>query len=416
MTPVSRTRDLDVVVYGATGFVGRLVAEYLSRHAPAGTRIGLAGRSIDRLEQIRHRLGPAAAGWPLLRADAGDEASLRDLAAATHVVATTVGPYAKYGLPLVRACAEAGTDYTDLSGETLFARDTIDLYHDVARASGARIVHSCGFDSIPSDLGVHVLHRRVDADSAGELTDTTLVVTSLSGGVSGGTIDSLRTQLDVVKRDATLRRIAAAPYSLSPDRAAEPDLGRQPDVAVVRGSDIAPGLAGWKAPFFMAPVNTRVVRRSNALTGYAYGRQFRYREVMNVGSSFASRAIAGAVAVGMGAAVAGLLFPPTRWLLDRALPKPGQGPSEKARRNGHFTIDVYGNTTTGARYTARVAAEGDPGYAATAVMFGESALALALQRDNLPDTSGVLTPATAMGDVLVTRLRDAGMVLRAQRA
>lgn len=256
----------------------------------------------------------------------------------------------------------------------------------------------------------------MEADGAGELTDTTLVVTSMSGGASGGTIDSVRTQLDVVKRDATLRRIAAAPYSLSPDRAAEPDLGRQSDMAVVRGSDIAPGLEGWKAPFFMASANTRVVRRTNALADYAYGKQFRYREVMNVGSSFASRAIAGAVAVGMGAAVAGLLFPPTRWLLDRVLPKPGEGPSEKARRNGHFTIDLYGDTTTGARYTARVAAEGDPGYAATAVMFGESALALALQRDDLPDRSGVLTPATALGDVLVTRLRDAGLVIRAQRA
>ncbi|MGF7120774.1 saccharopine dehydrogenase family protein [Rhodococcus sp. AG1013] len=416
MTAAPRTRDLDVVVYGATGFVGRLVAEYLSEHAPARTRIGLAGRAIDRLERVRRQLGPAAAEWPLLLADAGDDASLRALAAATHVVATTVGPYAKYGLPLVRACAEAGTDYADLSGETLFARDSIDLYHDTARASGARIVHSCGFDSIPSDLGVHVLHRQVEADGAGELTDTTLVVTSMSGGASGGTIDSVRTQLDVVKRDATLRRIAAAPYSLSPDRAAEPDLGRQSDMAVVRGSDIAPGLEGWKAPFFMASANTRVVRRSNALADYAYGKQFRYREVMNVGSSFASRAIAGAVAVGMGAAVAGLLFPPTRWLLDRVLPKPGEGPSEKARRNGHFTIDLYGDTTTGARYTARVAAEGDPGYAATAVMFGESALALALQRDDLPDRSGVLTPATALGDVLVTRLRDAGLVIRAQRA
>lgn len=416
MTSEQRTRTLDVVVYGATGFVGRLVAEYLARSAPGGTRIGLAGRSIDRLERVRAELGPAAADWPLLRADAKDEQSLRDLAAATHVVATTVGPYAKYGLPLVAACAEAGTDYVDLTGETPFARESIDLFHDKAVASGARIVHSCGFDSIPSDLGVHVLHRRVQADGAGDLTDTTLVVTSMRGGVSGGTIDSLRTQLDATKRDAELRRITVSPYSLSPDRAAEPDLGRQPDMALVRGSDIRPGMAGWKAPFFMGPYNTRVVRRSNALSGYAYGKHFRYREVMNVGSSFASPVLAGAVAAGMGALVGGLLFPPTRWVLDRVLPKPGEGPSEKARRSGHFTIDLYGDTTSGARYTSRIAAQGDPGYAATAVMFGESALALALQRDELPDRAGVLTPATAMGDVLADRLRAAGFEIRAEPA
>ncbi len=248
MTSEQRTRTLDVVVYGATGFVGRLVAEYLARSAPGGTRIGLAGRSIDRLERVRAELGPAAADWPLLRADAKDEQSLRDLAAATHVVATTVGPYAKYGLPLVAACAEAGTDYVDLTGETPFARESIDRFHDKAVASGARIVHSCGFDSIPSDLGVHVLHRRVQADGAGDLTDTTLVVTSMRGGVSGGTIDSLRTQLDATKRDAELRRITVSPYSLSPDRAAEPDLGRQPDMALVRGSDIRPGWRDGRHP------------------------------------------------------------------------------------------------------------------------------------------------------------------------
>ncbi|RVW08847.1 enoyl-ACP reductase [Prescottella agglutinans] len=412
----ARSRDLDVVVHGATGFVGKLVARYLAEHAPAGTRIGLSGRSLERLEKVRAGLGPTAADWPLLRADATDDASLRALAAAAHVVATTVGPYAKYGLPLVRACAEAGTDYVDLTGEVPFARESIDLFHETAAASGARIVHSCGFDSIPSDLGVHVLHRQVRADGAGDLTDTTLVVTSLRGGVSGGTIDSLRTQIDETKHDAALRRLTASPYSLSPDRAAEPDLGPQSDVALVRGSDIAPGLSGWKAPFFMGPYNTRVVRRSNALTGHTYGKQFRYREVMNVGSSFASPVIAAGVAAGMGGLVAGLAFPPTRWVLDRVLPKPGQGPSEKSQRHGHFTIDVFGRTTTGARYTARVAAQGDPGYAATAVMFGESALALALQRDDLPGRAGVLTPAIAMGDVLADRLRAAGFEIRAGRA
>lgn len=408
-------RELDLVVYGASGFVGKLLADYLARTAPEDVRIGLAGRSQAKLESVRSSLGPRAAQWPIIVANSDDQASLAALAAGTRVVATTVGPYAKYGHGLVAACAEAGTDYVDLTGEVLFARDSIDANHDKARETGARIVHSCGFDSIPSDIGVHVLHEAVQADGAGELTDTTLVVTSLRGGVSGGTIDSLRTQVDVSKKDSALRRLAASPYSLSPDRSQEPDLGKQSDVSVVNGKDIAPELEGWKAPFVMASYNTRVVRRSNALRKWAYGREFKYREVMSVGKSPVSPLIAGAVAVGLGGLVLGLSVPPTRYLLDRVLPAPGEGPSEDAQRKGHFTIDIYTTTTTGARYTARVKAQGDPGYRATAVMLGESALGLVLGGDALPAAAGVLTPATALGDVLVNRLRDAGLEISARK-
>ncbi|GAA4474395.1 trans-acting enoyl reductase family protein [Rhodococcus olei] len=410
---MTRTRDLDVVVYGATGFVGRLTAEYLARHAPAGTRIGLAGRSRERLVRVREGL-PGAADWPVLVASADDADSLTALANATHVVVTTVGPYAKYGIDLVRACAEAGTDYADLSGEVLFGRESIDRFHDVAAASGARIVHACGYDSIPSDLGVHVLHERVAADGEGTLADTTLVA-SLRGGISGGTIDSMRTLVDTVKSDRRARSVALQPYSLSPDVAAEPDLGRQPDAELVKGSDISPDLKGMTAPFLMASTNTRVVRRSNALRNWAYGRTFRYREVMSVGSSPLSPVLAAGVAAGLGGLIAGLSFPPTRWVLDRVLPKPGAGPSEKTRRTGHFTSDVHTTTTTGARYVARIRAQGDPGYAATAVMLGESALALALDHDVLPDAAGVLTPATAIGYRLVERLRGAGFEITVRR-
>jgi short subunit dehydrogenase-like uncharacterized protein len=258
----ARVRDLDVVAYGATGFVGALVAEHLAAHAPEGIRIALAGRSITRLDAVRARLGK---DWPLIVADAGNAAALRKLAAATHVVITTVGPYAKYGRALAHACAAAGTDYVDLTGEVLFARASADENHDLARSTGARIVHSCGFDSIPSDIGVHALHARIQADGAGELTDTTLVVSSVRGGLSGGTIDSMRHQFDVLNRDRSLRRLAADPYALSPSRADEPDLGPQQDLVVLRGPDVDPSLRGSLAPFVMAPYNTRVVRRSNAL-------------------------------------------------------------------------------------------------------------------------------------------------------
>jgi short subunit dehydrogenase-like uncharacterized protein len=406
-----RARDLDIVIYGATGFVGVLVAEYLAGHAPAGTRIALAGRSAQRLEELRTRLG---VDWPLIVADAADAPALETLAAAAHVVLTTVGPYAKYGRVLAHACAAAGTDYVDLTGEVLFARASIDENHELARSTGARIVHSCGFDSIPSDLGVHVLHARVAADDAGELTTTTLVVTSLRGGVSGGTIDSLRHQLDVVKKDRALRRIAGNPYSLSPAPADEPDLGRQDDSTAPRAAEVDPSLRGSLAPFVMAPYNTRVVRRSNALRGYAYGRGFRYSEAMSMGASPLSPVLAALTKVGLGALALGLSLPPTRWMLDRILPKPGEGPDERARREGHFTVDVFTRTTTGARYKSRVRAEGDPGYAATAVMLGESALALVHDRAALPASpGGVLTPATGIGDALVERLRAAGLTITA---
>lgn len=410
----ARTRDLDVVVYGATGFVGKLTAEYLARHAPEGTRIGLAGRSRERLDRVREQI-PGASQWPVLVASADDPASLDALAAATHVVVTTVGPYARYGIDLVRACAEAGTDYADLTGEVPFVRESIDRYHDVAAASGARIVHSCGFDSIPSDLGVHVLYEQVAADGEGTLLDTTMVVTSFRGGVSGGTIDSMRGVVDAARSDKATRSMMVQPYSLSPDVAAEPNVGVQRDAGLVKGSDIAPGLTGVTAPFAMGPVNTRVVRRSNALRGWAYGRRFRYREVMNVGRSPLSAVVAVGVAAGLGALIAGLSFRPTRALLDRVLPAPGEGPSEKVRATGHFTTDVYSTTTTGTRYTSRMHTKGDPGYAATSVMLGESALALALDRDALPDAAGVLTPATAIGNRLVERLGVAGFEITVRR-
>jgi short subunit dehydrogenase-like uncharacterized protein len=408
---VSGDRELDVVVFGATGFVGRLVAGYLADHAPSGVRIGLAGRSERRLADIRARLGSAASSWPLLVADSADPASLAALARAARVIATTVGPYRRGGLALVEACASAGTDYADLTGEVLFMRESIDRYHGVAEGTGARIVHSCGFDSIPSDLGVLLLHHAARADDAGDLEDTTLVVTALRGGVSGGTLASGMGQWDEMRADAAARRLVADPYALSPDRAAEPDLGDQRDLGWAR-RDADLGI--WVGPFVMAGLNTRVVRRSNALHDWAYGRRFRYREVTGFGSGPAAPVQAAAVAAGVRALTAGLAFPPSRALLGTVLPRPGQGPSDNTRRSGYFRIQIHTRTSAGRRYLGKVEARGDPGYAATSVMLGESALCLALDRDRLPDRAGVLTPATAMGVTLAERLKAAGHVLTAQ--
>jgi short subunit dehydrogenase-like uncharacterized protein len=408
------TQDkLDVVVYGATGFVGKLTAAYLARTAPDDVRIGLAGRSLLRLEEVRNRLGGRALDWPLLVADSADRGALDELAGQATTIATTVGPYARHGLPLVAACAAAGTHYADLTGELLFMRRTIDDFDGAARASGARIVHSAGFDSIPSDLGVLLLHERIAADGAGEMEETTFVVTGVKGGISGGTIASMQTQLEDIRHDVVGRRLMTDPYALSPQRDKEPDLGPEGDLRVVAHDS---EIGQWFAPFVMAGVNTRVVRRSNALQDWEYGRRFRYREVMGMGDGPVGLAKATAVTAGLAAAMGGMTFGPTRNALGRVLPKPGEGPSEKRRNAGFFTVEIHTKTSTGARYVAKVAAQGDPGYAATAVMFGESALCLARDADRLPPRAGVLTPATAMGTALIDRLRAAGMTFEAAPA
>ena len=394
-------RAHDLVLFGASGFVGKLVAGYLAEHAPEGTRIALAGRTRAKVELVRADLPGPGRSWPVLTADSADPAALAELAASTRAVVTTVGPYARYGLPLVEACARAGTHYADLTGEVLFVRDAIDAADATARETGARIVHACGFDSIPSDLAVAELARRAAADGAGGLTDVQTVATA-KGGFSGGTIDSMRAQVAAIKERPELRRIAGHPYALSPDRAAEPAT-RQPRDATppTRTAD-----GRWAAPFVMAPFNTRVVRRSNALQDWAYGRDFSYGEVMATGGGIGGAVAAGVVTGGLAGVLAGMNFGPTAALLDKVLPAPGEGPDAATRARGFFRMVTTGTTESGRRYRSVAAGPGDPGYAATAVMLGEAGLSLAL--DDLPDRAGSLTPATALGTVLVDRLRAAG--------
>lgn len=407
---MSTEREFDLVLVGATGFVGRLTAAHLAEHAPSSVHIALAGRSEDRLAAVRASLGAAAADWPLVVVDTTDPAAVVDLAARTRVVITTVGPYTKLGMPLASACASAGTHYADLTGEVLFVRDSAEANHDEAERTGARIVHACGFDSIPSDLGVWKLAQRVAADGEGTLGETTTHVRTLRGGVSGGTIDSMRQQAIEMGGSRERRRVVTDPHGLSPDRAAEPpsrnrtkdEFGLLGKVQAVAGTRYDQVTKRWVAPFFMASFNTRIVRRSNALTEWSYGREFRYDEVMDTGRGPMGAVKAGLTSAVLGGLFAGMSTSTTRTLLDRILPKPGEGPSEESMARGRFVFEVETTTTTGARYRTRVAAPYDPGYSGTAIMLGQSGLALAL--DDLDSRGGVLTPAVALGEAVVTRL------------
>ena len=408
-------RRYDLVLWGATGFVGRLVARHLADHrlADHGTpaRIALAGRSEARLVALAAELD---VDWSLIVGDASDERQLAALAASTSVVATAVGPYLRHGLPLVLACARAGTSYCDLTGETLFVHSSIATAHQQAAETGARIVHACGFDSVPSDLATLLLHRRVTADDEGTLTRTINVLTSAWGGVSRGTIDSLLGDRSAARSDPALQAIADDPWALSTQPGAQRP-ARTDNVWPTRDALTR----RWVAPSVFGPFNERIVRRSATLLdavdgeGHGYGQGFDYHEYLGASTSPAAPLLATGLAAGLSAAKTLLSSSVPRALVNPLLPGSGRGPSERTQRRGFFRMEVTARTTTGAEYLAVVSAQGDPGYAATAVMFAQSALALALDEPVAP--GGVSTPAVAIGSTLPDRLRRKGFVLSVER-
>jgi short subunit dehydrogenase-like uncharacterized protein len=394
-------RPYDVVLFGATGFTGKLVAEYLAKQARAGrVKWAIAGRSRDKLEAVKREL---ALDVPVLVADADDAHSLDALVPEGRVVCTTVGPYDRYGKKLVEACTRHGTHYCDITGEVPFVRWSIDTCHARAAGGRTRIVHCCGFDSIPFDLGVHMLF----AHAKKKLAWAKGFVGELKGGsFSGGTLASMMNLAEEMTRDRAVRRLVANPHALDPDPSGQKDGDRDRDQTGVRFDR---DLGRWTAPFLMAQVNTRIVRRSNALLHY--GDTFRYAEAMSTPPGPRGMVMAAGVTVAMGAFVAVATVPRARRLLARRLPKPGEGPSREAREKGSFKVRVLAETESGERLAGRVEGHADPGYGETAKMLGESALCLARGEDDasLPDRFGVLTPASAMGMRLVERLRAAGI-------
>jgi short subunit dehydrogenase-like uncharacterized protein len=390
-------RRLDLVVFGATSFVGQILCSHLvARHGTDGPlRWAIAGRSAAKLDQ---GAADTSADVERIVVDATDAAGLTDLAAATHVVISTVGPYALHGSTLVAAVARAGTDYCDLTGETQWMRRMIDAHHADAEASGARVVHACGFDSIPSDLGVWFTQQRAIELLGAPCTRIDMRVQSMRGGASGGTIASMLNLVEEAAADPELRTLLADPYCLNP-----PDLRTgppQPDVVRPMRDDAS---GEWLAPFVMAAVNTRVVQRSHALAGRPWGPDFRYREAMAMGSGPLGAAKAGGLTAGLAAGMGLTALGPTRRLVAKVVPKPGEGPSPEAQAKGSFDLRFAGTTADGRTIATRVTGDRDPGYGSTAKMLGETAVALReLPRDEVP--GGFWTPSTALGDRLVERL------------
>jgi short subunit dehydrogenase-like uncharacterized protein len=403
------SRELDLVLFGATGFTGRLTAEYLVTANPT-LRWGIAGRSREKLERVRAELAaitPEAAALPILLGDSHDATAIGAIARRTRVVCSTVGPYARWGSPLIAACADAGTSYCDLTGETDWVRAMIDAHHARAVETGARIVPSCGFDSIPSDLGVLVLGEHF-AGRGQRLAEARLRVLSIRGGASGGTIASGMAMAERM-RDPSVRRLLADPYSLNPaGERSGPD--RRERLRPQRD----PATGRWLAPFIMAAANTRVVRRSNALLSFPWGRDFRYEEVRDTGAGWKGLAGALSLSAGLLGFFVALSTTPTRALVSRFLPSSGEGPDLHAREHGRFRVAIDGVADDGSRARVLVSADRDPGYGATSIMLGQSALCLA--EDTLPLRTGFLTPATAMGAILVDRLRKANIRFELQPA
>ncbi len=396
------TPSHDVVAFGATSFVGKILSRYLLEEfgTDGVLKWAAAGRSKARLEELRSSLGTRAETLPLVVADAADAASLRRLCASTRVVVSTVGPYALYGEPLVKACAESGTDYCDLTGEVQWIRRMVQRYEPTARKSGARIVHCCGFDSIPSDLGVHFLQREAMTRLGAPCTRVKMRVKAMRGGFSGGTVASLMNVVKEAAADPALRKELADPYSLCPPGSA-PKV-RQPEVG---SAQFDADFGAWVAPFVMSAINTRIVQRTNALSRQAYGADFTYDEAMLMGRGLKGRLAAGAMAAGLGGFMLAGAIGPLRAALERvALPRPGEGPSPEAQRKGFFDFRFVGTTADGRKLCTKVTGDRDPGYGSTAKMLGQATACLALDVDKAATPGGFWTPATIFGDRLIERL------------
>lgn len=404
--------NYDLVVFGATSFVGQILTKYLAEYFSTQTehlRWAIAGRSQSKLQEVKDSLGAAGRDLPIILADAGHEDQLQALCSQTRVVVSTVGPYALYGEPLIQACVANGTDYCDLTGETQWIRKMITKYEATAQKSGSRIVHCCGFDSVPSDMGVYFLQQQARQQWNTPATQVKMRVKTLKGGASGGTVASLINVVQEAAADPVLRKELINPYSLCPEHHSS---ARQ---HFVKAAEFDTDFDTWIAPFVMAAINERIVQRSNALSNNAYGHNFSYNEALITGKGINGRLKAIGIVAGLGAFMVGAASKPISQLMERfLLPKPGEGPSPEEQLSGRFDLRFFGQTDAGQTLRVKVTGDRDPGYGSTGKMLGQAAISLAI--DHVQDGKkvgrggGFWTPATMFDDRFIERLtRHAGL-------
>ena len=395
---MNKSREFDIIIWGASGFTGRLVAEYLfKQYGTSGNlKWAMAGRNQEKLETVRASIADTSV--PIVVSDSSDEASIKQMVLRTKVICTTVGPYAIYGSKLVAACVENKAHYCDLAGEVQWMRQMIDKHQEAAQANGVKIVHSCGFDSIPSDMGVYFIQREAKAQKGQRAKKISMRVAAMKGGLSGGTYASLSNVMGQAQQDKSIYKVLTNPYGLNPTDQQEGE--DCPDLMSVVFDKTSQSYVG---PFIMAGINTKVVRRSNALSNYSYGKDFRYDEATLSGKGFKGkmRGILAAIPLMFMTAKPKSVL---KSIANKLLPKPGEGPNKEQRENGFYNLRFYVTLEDGSSAMGKVTGDKDPGYGSTSKMLGETAVCLAV--DELPKISGVLTPSVSMGDALLQRLEQ----------
>ena len=400
---MNQTREFDIIIWGASGFTGKLVVEYLYQKYGLSDYLkwAIAGRDFSKLELIRTEVADTKV--PIIIADSNDLESLNEMTKKTKVICTTVGPYAKFGSNLVSSCVDNQTHYCDLAGEVQWIRKMIDSHHEKAKANGTKIVNSCGFDSIPSDMGVYFIQKKSIEICNHRAKHIKMRVAGVKGGISGGTYASLSNVNKEAFKDKDVFKVVTNPYGLNP-------LGdpKGLDKYDLRKIIYDKASKSWIGPFVMAAINTKIVRRSNALSGYLYGKDFMYEEATIFGKGLKGRVKGYISVIPLALLMSAKPGSFLKRIIDIILPKPGQGPDKKNREQGFYKFRFYIKLEDQSNAFGKVIGDMDPGYGSTSKMLGETAVCLA--KDSLPNSSGVLTPSIAMGDALLNRLqKNAGL-------
>jgi len=407
----TNTSSFDLIVFGATSFVGQITCRYIAeKYTSSDLKWAIAGRSQSKLDALKREL--KLPDLPLLIADASEQSSIDALAKQAQVVIATVGPYDLYGEAMVKACVEQGCDYVDLTGEPQWIHAMLNKYEAQAKDTGARIVHCCGFDSIPSDLGVFFLQQHAQTQLGSACSQVHTRVKAMKGGASGGTVASMINVIKQASGNPQLRKLLANPYALCPE--GHGFKAYQSNLSHAKFDELT---QTWIAPFIMASINTRVVHRSNALLNKQYTEHFLYDEAMQTGRGTKGSIGGWLMTAGLTGLMLGAAIPPTRWLLENTiLPKPGEGPSPEEQRNGFFDFRIYGHLDhssdkdTSKQIIVKVTGDRDPGYGSTAKMLTEAALCLHQDVSKDDIGGGFWTPASAMGNKLIDRLQaNAGL-------